>query len=267
MRGWPWSPATEPLHHPVARVAAVCGCRGPASRLAGIPEVPALTPAALAHACARLSRARILRRVVAVRVDITPFARGGRADVVVEQVLALPAGPVKGLGRDVFVVAPATVRIDLRGTARRIDVHVTCRLDLRCPCDRCLEPVLVPVAVDYGEEWRSRLATGGLASGPSHSADEADDPDDERVVRREVSGPSVDCEDGFWQNVGFALPAKLLCAPGCRGLCPRCGADLNHGPCGCRETVGDPRLAALAAWRQPPRGATEVGRHGPRSRR
>ena len=27
--------------------------------------------------------------------------------------------------------------------------------------------------------------------------------------------------------------------------CPRCGADLNLGPCSCRKEV-DPRLAALA---------------------
>ena len=202
-----------------------------------------------------------------MRVDITPFARGGRAAVVVEQVLALPAGPVQGLGRDVVVAAPATVRIDLRGTARRIGVRVTCRVDLRCPCDRCLEPVLVPVTVDYAEEWRARSAGTGPAGGLGDSADDPDDADDERVVRREVAGPAVDCADGFWQNVGFALPAKLLCAPGCRGLCTRCGADLNRGPCGCRETVGDPRLAALAAWCQPPQGGAETERHGPRSRR
>lgn len=28
-------------------------------------------------------------------------------------------------------------------------------------------------------------------------------------------------------------PIQSLCRPGCKGLCPRCGADLNEGPCGC----------------------------------
>ena len=30
----------------------------------------------------------------------------------------------------------------------------------------------------------------------------------------------------------------------CKGLCERCGANLNDGPCGCKATA-DPRLAVL----------------------
>lgn len=40
------------------------------------------------------------------------------------------------------------------------------------------------------------------------------------------------------------LPMKPLCRPDCLGLCPRCGADRNSGPCGCREEA-DNRLAKL----------------------
>ena len=38
---------------------------------------------------------------------------------------------------------------------------------------------------------------------------------------------------------------KTLCSEDCKGLCPRCGADLNLGPCSCKKEV-DPRLAVLA---------------------
>ena len=37
---------------------------------------------------------------------------------------------------------------------------------------------------------------------------------------------------------------RYLCREDCRGLCPRCGADLNEGPCGCGKEI-DPRLAVL----------------------
>ena len=40
-------------------------------------------------------------------------------------------------------------------------------------------------------------------------------------------------------------PVYGLCKPDCKGLCPRCGADLNLGPCSCKKEV-DPRLAVLA---------------------
>ena len=43
----------------------------------------------------------------------------------------------------------------------------------------------------------------------------------------------------------LAMDTKNLCSDNCKGLCAKCGADLNNGPCGCRPEV-DPRLAALA---------------------
>jgi uncharacterized protein len=41
---------------------------------------------------------------------------------------------------------------------------------------------------------------------------------------------------------------KLICAEDCRGLCPRCGANLNETDCNCEKDV-DPRLASLKALR------------------
>lgn len=40
------------------------------------------------------------------------------------------------------------------------------------------------------------------------------------------------------------MDSKLLCRPDCKGLCCRCGKNLNDGPCECRPDV-DPRLAVL----------------------
>ena len=31
------------------------------------------------------------------------------------------------------------------------------------------------------------------------------------------------------------VPAKVLCREDCKGLCPVCGANLNHGTCTCQE--------------------------------
>ncbi|MEA4815138.1 MAG: DUF177 domain-containing protein [Oscillospiraceae bacterium] len=36
----------------------------------------------------------------------------------------------------------------------------------------------------------------------------------------------------------------MLCSPDCKGLCPRCGANLNLGPCGCKKET-DSRWSAL----------------------
>ena len=42
------------------------------------------------------------------------------------------------------------------------------------------------------------------------------------------------------------MDTKTLCSEDCKGLCPRCGADLNQGPCSCKKKDVDPRLAVLA---------------------
>ncbi len=40
------------------------------------------------------------------------------------------------------------------------------------------------------------------------------------------------------------MDSKLLCKPDCKGICFRCGKNLNDGPCGCQKEL-DPRFAAL----------------------
>ena len=38
---------------------------------------------------------------------------------------------------------------------------------------------------------------------------------------------------------------KVLCREDCKGLCPKCGRNLNEGPCGCDLHEEDPRWDAL----------------------
>jgi uncharacterized protein len=47
--------------------------------------------------------------------------------------------------------------------------------------------------------------------------------------------------------IGVELPFAPVCRPDCRGLCSRCGGDLNLGECTCTEPEIDPRWNGLAA--------------------
>jgi uncharacterized protein len=47
--------------------------------------------------------------------------------------------------------------------------------------------------------------------------------------------------------VGVELPFAPVCRPDCRGLCSRCGGDLNVGGCTCAEPEIDPRWDGLEA--------------------
>ena len=56
----------------------------------------------------------------------------------------------------------------------------------------------------------------------------------------------LDLDELVYSEVIVSLPMKHLCNEGCKGICPKCGKNLNEGKCGCPEKEIDPRLSALA---------------------
>jgi len=64
--------------------------------------------------------------------------------------------------------------------------------------------------------------------------------------------PDIFSLDGDWLDLSDVLETsyilstdtKFLCREDCAGLCPKCGKNLNDGPCGCKKEI-DPRLAVL----------------------
>jgi len=101
-------------------------------------------------------------------------------------------------------------------------------------CRRCLAPVHRPVGADIG-----------LLFTEDQSA--ADDPS---VVVITPRSRTLDLAPALREELIFAVPEFVLCREDCRGLCPRCGADLNQGPCGCGPEAPDPRWAGLAELKQ-----------------
>ena len=59
-----------------------------------------------------------------------------------------------------------------------------------------------------------------------------------------LEGDSADLEDIVRTVFVLNMDSKLLCSDDCKGLCCRCGKNLNEGPCSCEKEI-DPRLAAL----------------------
>ena len=72
---------------------------------------------------------------------------------------------------------------------------------------------------------------------------------DANVVRNSSHGPEVDLAALLWQELMLVLPVKPLCNVACKGLCPKCGENLNLKACACAPEENDPRLAALRGVR------------------
>ena len=122
---------------------------------------------------------------------------------------------------------PVRVEGEIRNTADILSLNMTARSTLDAVCDRCGKEFLRDKEVPF----RCMLA------------EELQNEDNDEIVLLEEG--TVD--EGDLARTAFILEmdTKTLCSEDCKGLCPRCGADLNLGPCSCKKEV-DPRLAALA---------------------
>ena len=68
---------------------------------------------------------------------------------------------------------------------------------------------------------------------------------DEEFDKSEAVDDLLDVTELLRDVLIAGQPMKNLCQADCKGLCPKCGANLNEGDCGCEKFIVDPRLAAL----------------------
>ena len=59
-----------------------------------------------------------------------------------------------------------------------------------------------------------------------------------------LEGDSADLDDIIRTVFVLNMDSKLLCKPDCKGICCKCGKNLNHEACSCQKEL-DPRFAAL----------------------
>lgn len=57
------------------------------------------------------------------------------------------------------------------------------------------------------------------------------------VYPLEQSQQYIDITNDIREEIILNYSVKFLCQPLCRGLCPRCGGNLNEGNCGCQTTT------------------------------
>lgn len=55
----------------------------------------------------------------------------------------------------------------------------------------------------------------------------------------------VDITDNVREGIILLLPVKPLCKKDCRGICPKCGQNLNEKECGCDRSQEDIRWSEL----------------------
>ena len=126
------------------------------------------------------------------------------------------------------VSEPVTATGSVRNTADVLVMKGLIRTTLHGICDRCTESFTQAVELPLDVVLVQELAN--------------EDSEDEGVFS--LVDDCTDLEEIVRTVFVLNLDSKLLCSPECKGLCCRCGANLNRGPCSCEKEI-DPRFAAL----------------------
>ena len=139
----------------------------------------------------------------------------GAGDFQVAEALAVELAHRRA-GLEVFV--EGMVRAEVRGRCAR------CLSEYRFPLEVALDVVLAPASA--AEEHPGALR-------------------DDEIGLAYYEGEEVDLTPLVHEHTLVALPSRALCSEACRGLCSRCGANQNAGPCDCPAPVTSGRLSAL----------------------
>lgn len=101
------------------------------------------------------------------------------------------------------------------------------KVNLKVSCARC------GVEFDYNEPL----------SLTAKITDKLANEDEEEFIL--MTDSAIDVDELVRSSLILELPSKFLCRENCKGLCPKCGKNLNEGSCSCDTTDRDPRWDVL----------------------
>ncbi len=124
---------------------------------------------------------------------------------------------------------PLAVNGEIVNNAGYIRLTLTLSLTYRAACARCLSEVNETLT----------FTVERTVITPKEAADIDEEALDEYLVTEDGF---LDTEELIEDTLLLHFPSKMLCRADCKGLCPRCGKNLNEGDCGCKSSTPDPRL-------------------------
>jgi len=135
----------------------------------------------------------------------------------------------QGLSPDV-VSGTVTAEGKIRNLAGLIVLNAKITLDARVVCARC------------GQEFN----TGFSFDIEQKLTDKLENTDNDEFILLEDG--KFDEAEFIRSSMILEMPGRFLCSNDCKGLCPKCGKNLNESPCSCDTRDIDPRLSVLAKY-------------------
>lgn len=124
------------------------------------------------------------------------------------------------------------VIIDVRNVGKkRFKLDARFNLNIIFPCDRCLQDVVK----EFNSELSRKIDMNESEVQKFEDIDEIP----------YMDGNELDVERLVYNELLVNLPMKVLCNDNCKGICNRCGVNLNHDTCDCDSSDIDPRMSKI----------------------
>lgn len=115
---------------------------------------------------------------------------------------------------------------------KKLHIQGTGSVSLIMACGRCLEDVVVPVEFDIDRNVDMNAEDMSMA-------------DEDVEEMSYIDGYHLDVDKLVYTEILINLPLNVFCSDNCKGLCFKCGANLNKGECGCDREQLDPRMSVI----------------------
>jgi uncharacterized protein len=125
---------------------------------------------------------------------------------------------------------PSPIEIDLHIWPESDMIIVKGRLafTLQMACSRCLKIIKIPLKRRFTLRYSRKIPMD------VHRSDQEDiELTADQIGLSYYEGECIDITDDVQEQIILAFPLRPLCKEECKGLCPRCGTDLNGGGCEC----------------------------------
>ena len=168
-----------------------------------------------------------------MKLDLRPLLAGDRL-LTFDYELSLDIDPedTSSFLYGVSFPSPMKVKGDITNTAGYMRMRLDMSVDYTAECARCLAPVNGEFSLSLEKTVAPRNLLGDL---------DEDKLDDYAIIEDGF----LDMDEQLRAQLEMEFPVRFLCREDCKGLCQRCGKNLNEGKCDCVEKETDPRFAPL----------------------
>lgn len=163
-------------------------------------------------------------------IDLNSFGRESTYDVLI------PADEIDLEIDNQRIVGDVAFSATITKAAAATTVTGKIKSLIEIDCDRCLEPVKTPLDIDVDLEF---------VPVEQFSADSERELTAEDLNVDAFNGESLDLKAIAREQILLEIPQQFFCREDCKGLCAKCGINLNLIDCNCNEGEIDPRWAAL----------------------